>query len=719
MRTESAFGIKVTVPPQEEWEDESKNGRARRPARTLPLNLRGKAVETLLVQSPNLHRRLGLFSLILNIRSNNIMKHNFKKLIFCLVLYFIPANGNEVDTVKVYKADDVVITATRSAIAISDAPTNIRFIDFAEIQNIGGTTVADLFKYALGADVRDYGGTGGMKNVKLRGLSSENIQFLMDGCPINIAQYGYLDLSLLPISLFDRMEVSNGGASAFYGGNALGGVVNLNTRKSTEKLRANVAVESGSFGHKNIFTEISNKFLGVGILANFANESGKDDFEFINHRTNSSDTVMKRTNADYKRTQFFVSTNYNQLENISMNASLVYVKIDRGVPGSISFPSSARQDDESYRLIINSNANILGDLKLTLSGIYNYDNQNYSEIIPFSPTAIVYKNRSFSINLQTEYSPVAWDRIISGIDYTNGWLDAKGISWGFPFAMNPKREQKSAYISNELYINNDSEWADRIIIYKTIRYDGYSDVKEDAISPKIGFNLRINKEYNLRLRSSYGKNFRVPTFNDLYYPNFSNPKLAPERSTAFDIGIISSLEKSGNQTIGITYFNIATSDKIVLGAGWLPYNIGKAKNSGLEARYDYSSVDKKINFFFSYTRIDAMKKNKDSQTDATYNKQLVYIPKSSGSFGISIDSEIGTISINNTITGLRYTNADNTSSLPAFTLTDVVISRKIDLGLFGILVRGVVSNLFDVDYQSVLDYPMPGRSFRISFGVEY
>jgi outer membrane cobalamin receptor len=624
-----------------------------------------------------------------------------------------------IDTQKTYNADDVVVTATRIGILPNDAPSPIKVISFEMIQRINGTTVADLLNIIDGVQMKDYGTVGGTKNATFRGLSTENVSFLINGNPINDPQYGSVDLSLLSPDVIDHIEVSYGSSSALYGGNALGGVVNIITRHASVDVHARAKQEAGSFGARRTSAELQGHISTIGMIAGFSREVGDDYFPFLLHRQNNADTILYRRNADYRRTLVFLNSDYKSVEGIVLNASVQYVKFERGVPGSITSPSLARQNDEVFRTIVGFNSHIADNVLFTLNGIYSHSNEGYREPSDYSPTDLLYNSRSYSMNSQIEWSPVIWDRFLGGIEYSEGRLDVKGVSWGSPFAMNSIRVQKSAYMSNEITFRSDSKWFNRLSMYQIVRYDHFSDVKDDAFSPKIGINIQLNKQYGIHIRSSWGENFRVPTFNDLYYPMYSNPAVIPERSTAFDAGVIGELEQSGRQSLQATYFNIITKDKIVYGAGYIPYNLGKAENSGLEIQYDYHSLGGVVDAYFGFTFIDALKKDRQSMTDSTYGRQLPYVPKSMGTFGISFETELGRIDISQIVTGLRYINSDNSRSLPAYELTNMSITKKILFSYIKLELMCSVNNVFDTDYQLVEGYPMPGRSYKVSINVEY
>ena len=150
------------------------------------------------------------------------------------------------DTVRIFKANDIVVTATRVAVAAQDAPATVQVITSETLQNLGGKTVADALALVNGVAISDYGTAGGVKTISIRGLSAANVTILLDGYPLNDPEDGLVDLSLLPLSSVDRIELVSGGASSFYGGNASGGVVNIITRKAGEGLHVRVLQEIGS-----------------------------------------------------------------------------------------------------------------------------------------------------------------------------------------------------------------------------------------------------------------------------------------------------------------------------------------------------------------------------------------------------------------------------------------------------------------------------------------
>jgi outer membrane receptor for ferrienterochelin and colicins len=648
------------------------------------------------------------------------MKQQFKTL-FCLVptalSYGMPFSAVE-DSTRIYNAQEMVVTATRTAINPIDASSSVQVISSEVLQRINGNTVADLLRTMNGIYLKEYGAMGATKTLSLRGMSAENILILVDGNSINDPQNGIVDVNLLPLDAVDRVEILYGGASALYGSDASGGVINIITRRAKEGMHAQVFREVGSYGEQRTAAEVQGRFAGVGIIAGATKEFGYDDYPFTVNRQNSTDTVMNRHNSDYERQQIYGSADMQVLDDIKLNASVQYVKFDRGVPGSLTYiTETARQNDEVFRATFGSVWQTTDNLSLNLSGNYTHSNEQYYEPSLYGATDLWYHENYYSINSHLAWSPIVEDQVVFGVDYQGGLLKADGLSYGFPFLMSPTRFQKSAYLSNAYTWQHDAEWFDKVVLYQSVRADYYTDKFGNALSPKFGVNVRVYQPYDIHLRGSWGKNYRVPTFNDLYYPNYSNPNLNPEHSINIDAGVISNLEQSGKQTLQVTYFDAFTEDKITYGTDYLPYNIGKAENKGVEVRYDYHSSDNKFDAYFGVSFIDAI--NTTSDTEAVYHKQLPYIPKSQGTFGISFLTDIGRINVQHSIIGERYEDANNSYLFPAYSLTDVNIVKQIAYSGFQLSVRCAVNNVFNANYQVMENYPMPGRTFRFSLGMDY
>ncbi len=622
------------------------------------------------------------------------------------------------DTLQVYQSKAVVVTATRTVVDESDVPARVEVLTPQMLSTLNPLTVADVLKGVEGIYVRDYGANAGMKNITIRGFTSSNILVLQNGLPLNTAQYGSYDLSLLNINTVERLEVLQGSGSAFYGGNAAGGVVNLLTRKPSEQFKARASVGGASYGGRLYNLEAEGEFYGVGVLGGFQYENGIDNYSYRVERTGLPDTTENRRNSRFIKRHFYTTGSYNQTKDLLIRTTLEYLNFDRGVPGSITFPSDkAKQKDEVFRAAVHSDVAVDNNILLRIGASHLNSKLNYIEPSLWGNTDILYRNKQSELQAQAEIQVIPSNRIIAGASMGSGILDATGLSWGMPFKMDARRTSTALWLSDEVTYLRNTDYVDRIMLIGALRYDHFSDIEKSALSPKFGINMRIIPSYDLRMWAAIGRNFRVPTFNDLYYPGYSNSQLKPEYSTSYEVGVRTKLDDAGRHSLQASYFFYDVKDKIVLDATWTPYNIGKSEHQGFDSRYEYQSSD--LTVYAGVSIVEALKKNKSSQNDQTYNKKLPNVPLSNGVIGININTKVGIIMIQQVFTGVRYIDELNTQKLPDVVTTDVGYSVATTYSGLTINWGISVNNLFDVQYQIYNGYPMPGRIFRTTLKVEY
>lgn len=643
------------------------------------------------------------------------MKHTVCAIVFIGAAFSIATRAAETDTTRTYRAAEVVVTATRSSLDPADVPARVHILS-SEIFTTGETkTLPQILRTLEGMFIKDYGSAASAKMISIRGLSSANMLILRDGIPLNDPQYGSLDLNLLSLQHTDRVEVVEGGASAFYGGNAAAGVVNIISRKPSENFRSAFRVGGGSFGERTYAAEAEGTAAGIGLQGAFRYETGKENFPF----TVGSNSFTRR-NADFQHRQLTLGANYNFTSNFSIDALCEVLNLEQGVPGSFSYPSdNARQHDKVFRASLSSSGRFSDALALQVTAYTIRSTQNYREPSLWGNTDLLYTTRHTGGSIQTELQAANTDRILAGASIISQTLDASGESWGMPFEMKPRRTSTALWFSNEWTLTREASFFDRFMLFTSGRYEHYSDISKGTFAPKAGITIRVIPEHDLRLWASVARNVRIPTFNDLYYPNYSNPDLKAEESLSYEGGIRLSLDKENTHTLQANAYSMNIENKIVLNEFWKPYNIGKAEHNGFDIRYEYHSPNRGLNAYAGVSFVNARKTHKSSPSDSTYKKYLPYVPLSTGAFGITSHTSIGTVTIQETITGIQYTNEMNTSHLPAYSTTDIFYSTEYPISSFRCNLSVAITNVFDLQYQIYPDYPMPGRVYRITFSVIY
>jgi vitamin B12 transporter len=616
------------------------------------------------------------------------------------------------DSTKTYQMGEVVVTATRSPISIKDSPSPVEVIDAQQLQNASGGTVADALRDYSSVFLKDYGADAALKTVSLRGTASEHLLVLVNGSRLNSVQNGLVDFSLLPLNDIERIEIVHSGSSALYGADALGGVINILTRRPSSDLHWHADLGGGSFGFQKYLLETQGRLGGVGLLGGYSSERGRDDFSFHPQTLMFPDLGSHRLNSDFSKRQVYLHGNLSTDENSLLTFSVQHVLADRGVPGDLHFPTeAARQNDKDVNLLVSYLDRHLEGVEITVNSAFHYNLETYDD--PTFRIDSYYKTVYLNVNPQARIVVSRSQTLLLGGELGEGLLH------GNDFDGRIERVQRSAYASNEFQFESDRAILDRISLYQTLRYDDISDV-DNALTPKIGANLRVLREGDLRIRSSLGRNFRAPSFNDMYYRGFSNPNLKPERSTSFDLGVLSTLHSWGEHTIELTYFHLVTENRILFDpTTYLPVNIGESKSKGLEARYQGHLLNRAIDLTLSYTLADARKTNRSSDNDQSFNKQLLYVPENVATFDVAFRLEPVVLTLTQSLVSRRYTTEDNLESVPPYSVTSANAVFNVPIDSRKVFVKAEVNNVFDRSYEVFQYYPMPGRNFRVTLGFEY
>ena len=626
----------------------------------------------------------------------------------------LKAQNQSRDSLSTVSFPDVVVTATRSTLSLTDSPSPVEVLQFDNIGIVGGNSADELLMRANGILLQDLGGEGSLKTASLRGTATQHLLILVNGIRLSSFQNGLVDLSLLPLSDIDRIEVLRGGSSALYGADAMGGVINILTRSAGEELRAKGEASVGSFGFKRWMLEGDGRLGSAGILAGIIVEEGREDFPFSVTRPGSPDSSLYRNNADFRRKQGYFHGDVSLDRGSILSFMAQAVRSESGVPGSIDFPSpQARQKDENANIQVGFRTDRVGGIDVEVQSSFRYGLQNYRDPNPLFPIDTYYHNSAVSINPQIHAVPFEGFRLTAG-----GELSEASLSGG-DFVGIVRRKHQALYVCGENQLSFDRAWGDRLSVFGSVRYDDFSDV-DRAVTPKVGLNVRLLREGDVRLRGSFGRSFRAPSFNDLYYVGFNNPFLKPERSANTDIGVLSTWEMLGRQSIEITWYSLRIHDRIVFDLNtFRPENIGRSFSTGLEVHYSGFLLDGGLAITANYTYTDTRKLNKDSETDPTYDKHLPFIP--SHLFNVSLTAYVGSVTLSayHFISGTRFTNNDNSQSVPAYRFTN--LSASVPFSAADIEFRFGVSaeNIFDHRFSVVPGYPMPGRRVKAGIRLEY
>jgi vitamin B12 transporter len=625
----------------------------------------------------------------------------------------------EEDTVTVVRMDPVVVTGTRTALSLFQQPAPVHVVDSAAFASLNGTTVADKLRMLSGVTVQPYGSHGSLRTVSVRGMGADYSLVLLDGVRYTTFQIGTVDLGIFSGHDIARIEVANGGNSALYGADAVGGVINIITHRAggTPFLRA--SVHGGSYGASGYTLSGSTGFDGWSLRASAERRRATNDYEFL-YNDGGSEHRLRRIGADFTSTSGSFTTVRTFSSSAVSTLSLRYSDVERGQPSAVTSAvqsAAARLHDKD--MVIHSATTLAlsdGD-ELSIPLTFRSYRQTYADpslITRGEPLNAYYENTSFTFAPVHRHTFDPNHTIVAG-----GELIIAAISSNELFAS--RREQYS------LFVSGTHQWPGGVdvALFPSVRYDAFSDT-EGGLSAKAGVNLGLLDLPSVHLRASVGRNYRVPTFNDLYWIDGGNPLLTPEHSLNTDAGFIAGYETDDiSAEADAGYFRIDATNKIVWRPGqngrWSPVNVQSVRSTGLEFRSTLDLFRGLLRWQYHHTFMRTVKTSADGPNDATVNKIVPYVPQET--ITTSLGTHIGDVSANilYAVTGYRFMSADNDprSILPTVRTVDMNISYRFTLPLGILHARSEINNLFNEAHQMITGYPLPLRTFTLSMEFTY
>jgi outer membrane cobalamin receptor len=633
-----------------------------------------------------------------------------------------PSSDEDVEKIEL---DEVVVTATRTKEELLNVPEHVTIITEDEIKDSGASSINELLIKKTGVHITSYGADGAQKSVSIRGSSSSQVLILVDGCRINNSQSGGADLSLIPLENIERIEIVRGSMSSLYGADAVGGVINIITKKETDKdknYNFDLVIENGSyiplkhvkgFGlnkdqyKPSLLSLIDKQRLLFSYLQKikgvFLNLSGTfvhAENRFIFKDTNNENRMRENAGllggdgfisllVPWKSGQFFLSG--------------FYLFHDKGIPGSSTSPTlSASQRDQNViiNLQLHSDRFFSEYLSFDFKSSFSYSIIEYQD--PSQSMDSEHRIISTGVDLFQEAFPFNHVSFVYGGNFNFDYIKSTDI-----------KEQKRFYGGG--FFELPIYFTGRFTLTPSVRYDYYSDFK-GSFNFKVGCVFKISETASFK--SSIARSYRAPTFNDLYWPEDpwaeGNPDLKPETGYSFDLGFTKIGEKIQFDIYGFVRY---IKDYILWMPGedniWRPSNWGKALYPGLETQltfYFLKYFTSGINYTFLYTFVlTSDYKLKD-------NKRIPFIPMHSVNIFFSFKGEKNYFSIEGYFNSLRYLRASNSAYLPSYIIFNLhykrFLSKKLTLFI-------KIENLFNEQYEVMVGYPMPGTLIKTGMEVHF
>jgi len=586
--------------------------------------------------------------------------------------------------------------------------------DRADLVKSRHLSVAQLLSRAPGLDLKARGVYGSTEEITIRGGAANQVLVLLDGRPLNSNLGGTADLSFVPLDALERIEVYKGSQTARFGPDAVAGAVLLFSKKPEDKKRIEPRLrsETGSFGHRSISGE-SNIPLFQKTTANlfYQNSSATGDFDYV-----------------YKNQAFERKGSYNWTNRVSANlqhknleTSLFWAKARRGLPGDVLHltPLSGEKDGR-FGASVKFSPRLKGGWFLEPALSWEKLTQHFKVPDPF---VINYDNRYQSDKKKLEGR--TGRKTPSGLlqvsaDYTESSLEGNDYQRPARSLGKTLRRAGGAGLLLDRQIPFFSYFS--FGTSGALRAD-WTDFTQPAYSPLFSSSIYWNKTVKARLFGSWGKSFRLPTLDALFWKEdvfaAGNPNLLPEKSESREAGYRLTFPVLGRLNAEQTFFHNNLKNLIVwqrnFEGKFTPQNVSKAKIFGREEKISWQ-FPKILELEFNHTQTEPIN---ESDFILHQGKQLVFRPRHIHNAKISAVYGMAALNLTGRWVGKRFTRAENTKYLPPYETYDAQFSLAPKIWKLDWSFSFAVENFTDRRYEILELYPMPGRSVKLGMEAKW
>jgi vitamin B12 transporter len=547
----------------------------------------------------------------------------------------------------------------------------------------------------------------GAATLSARGMAANHTAVLWNGINLQNALNGNTDLAIVDMGVNQRIGVKLGGCSALCGSGAIAGIVNMDNEKSkNEGFHGQLAYGFGSVDRRNPSAQFEFNHGKIGASLRVSSQSATNDFVFRN-TADIGQPLRKATHSAY------------DFLNISGN---VYVQLSPNDFLSTHFWQSRNYREITPTMTAANNNAIYCDTANRLTTEWtHFFKKSFLKV-----RGAVLKDKNFYESDVTKNSQNGINSYIGEAEWNYNFTEKHRFRMGANTTSD--HSDNNNYKENKkrnrlVFFVNDAIKTDFITLSGNIRQEWI----DGRITPTT-FSTGFEKHFIVKnapkndwiLRGALSRNFNVPTFNDLYWPNLGNPNLVNEQGWSKELGL-SFKHKAAQQRLEthLTFFDIDIKNRIVWlpqsSGQWQPTNLNQVTSKGVETWVNYTF----LNALFQY-KVNVNYQYADAK-DGNGGVQL-FVPKHKGGAGFSMHYRAAYFTWQQTASGKRYSTTDQTAWTKPFTTADASVgftpsaftSKKRPFNL-KTDIRLSISNVFNADYEVIRFYPNPRRQYNLDF----
>ncbi len=567
---------------------------------------------------------------------------------------------------------ETVVSATRTPTRVDELVSDVVVITRAEIEKSAGRTLPEILARVPGLQFSANGGLGKSSSINIRGAEARHTVLLIDGVRYGSATTGTPVWDNLPVDMIERIEIVKGPASALYGSEAVGGVVQIFLRNGVQGFHPYAAVTLGSNAYKQAAT-------------GFAGRSGAVSYAL---------GVQKTSETGFSATNSKVGANYNPdadgFDQNALDASVAYqLNTDWKLDAGLLYAESVNHTDDG----LNRDTRYAGLTRVVRAGLEGRLASGWKTQLRLSQSvdsskAIVAAPSVFPSLFKTTQNQLTWQNdidtrfgvLLAGVEQLKQKVDSTT-------AYTIKDRQVSSYFVGLNGSQGAHSWQANLRRDQNSQFGGNS-------TGFAGYGFSITPAW--RVNASYGTSFVAPSFNQLYFPGFGNTALQPESGRNTDLGVTWS---DAGHTVKLVRYDNKIRGFIT--STTTPVNVPQARINGLTLAYDGS---------FGPLTLRASADALDPRNEITGKR----LPRRGASqLRLGADYGVGAWAFGGSLlrTGGSFNDTANLQPLDGYTSADLYADYKLSQDW---KLQAKLNNLTDKQYETILGYNQPGRGVFVT-----
>ena len=595
----------------------------------------------------------------------------------------------------------------------------------------------DLLAQTVGVQLRRFGGAGDRAEISIRGFASSQVVVQLDGMTLNGGRGGGVDLAGIPLAQLESVSVTRGGSSVRAGSGAMGGVVELRTRRPDFPSRL-VSVQGGSFGTYDVSVYRTQPGRVADLGFGYSGFTTDGDFEFARVGTllngvkvPPSTRSATRINNKHEQHNGNLSLGFDLSSMGYLLAQQSFSYSSRGEPGlerGVASAIAGQQRFAHQRILRSLSLLRWEEIELGLDGAalqasihHRLEKSKFTDPQPSlgsGPIEDQFDDMSTALSLRPEWTGAGWagDHRVSGeILLTRDAARERG-------------DRLRERVGFALVLRDSLSIASRVVLEPGVRFD-WSDESGSHLIPSLG--VVVTARPWLHFKGNVNRSFRNPSFQDLYLPDrdssVGNPDLDPESATNYDLGfelVFDTLFIFRNLRLAASVFRSEIDDSIV----WLPVNqfkirpenTGPSISEGVEIS-SRVSLGRYLDLFVNHTELRAKTKKGGFRLPGRADREThlrLELGRSEVFKAVAEMQRTGSISLSDGGTYILPSRISWNASL-AFELSRLGKRHGTDPELRRLWVHLAIDNISNIAIRDSLSFPQPGRSLRLGVSAQW